>query len=119
MKLVAKKLFMRLLHSTALSSRSGAPPPLSPSQRHEDNVGGPIAEDRAAVDVMYPNRQFLAHFVVHMPLCLHVLFRVAGPLHSNGGGREPSLRVCFLGDARIPSRRRLPCKGEVGGGVPS
>ena len=25
---------------------------------------------------MYPNRQFLAHFVVDMPLCLHVLFGV-------------------------------------------
>ena len=35
---------------------------------------------------MYPNKQFLAHFVVHMPLCLHVLFCVAGPLHSNRGG---------------------------------
>ena len=35
---------------------------------------------------MYPNRQFLAHFMVHMPLCLHILFRVAGPLHCNQGG---------------------------------
>ena len=39
---------------------------------------------------MYPNRQFLAHFVAGMPLCLHVLFCVADPLHSNrrGGGDE-------------------------------
>ena len=34
---------------------------------------------------MHPNRHFLAHFVVHMPLCLHDLFRVAHPLHSNRG----------------------------------
>ena len=31
----------------------------------------------------HPNRQFPAHFVVHTPLCLHVFFRVARPLHSN------------------------------------
>ena len=37
---------------------------------------------------MHPNRQFLAHFVVHTPLCLHVLFRVARPLHSHRGVRE-------------------------------
>ena len=37
---------------------------------------------------MHPNRRFLAHFAVHMPLCLHDLFRIAHPLHSNrGGGR--------------------------------
>ena len=36
---------------------------------------------------MYPNSQFLAHFVLRMPFFLHVLFRVVGPLHSNGGGR--------------------------------
>ena len=55
---------------------------------------------------MYPNRQFLAHFVVHMPLYLHVLFCVVCPLHSNGGGgaREPSLGVCSLVGARIPLR---------------
>ena len=36
---------------------------------------------------MYPNRQLLAHSVVHMPLCPHVLFCVAGLLHSNWVGR--------------------------------
>ena len=34
---------------------------------------------------MHPNRPFLVHFVVHMPLCLHDWFRVAHPLHSNVG----------------------------------
>ena len=53
---------------------------------------------------VHPTRQFLAHFVVHMPLCLHVLFRVAGPLQSKRGLREPSLGVCSLRGARIPSR---------------
>ena len=33
----------------------------------------------------HPNRQFPAHFVVHTPLCLHVLFCVARPFHSNRG----------------------------------
>ena len=33
----------------------------------------------------HPNRQFLAHFVVHTPLCLRFLCRVARPLHSNRG----------------------------------
>ena len=37
---------------------------------------------------MHPNRQFLVHFAIHMPLCLHDLFRVARPLHSNRGERE-------------------------------
>ena len=33
-----------------------------------------------------PNRQFiLAHFVVHMPSCLHDLFCVGRPLHGNRG----------------------------------
>ena len=31
------------------------------------------------------NRHFPARVVVHTPLCLHVLFRVARPLHSNWG----------------------------------
>ena len=34
---------------------------------------------------MHPNRQFPAHFVVHMPLCLHALCHVVCPLHSNRG----------------------------------
>ena len=34
---------------------------------------------------MHPNRQFPAHFVVHMPLFLHDLFRVAHPLYAIGG----------------------------------
>ena len=37
---------------------------------------------------MRPNRQFPADFVVHMPLCLHVLFRVASTLHSTRGGGD-------------------------------
>ena len=48
-----------------------------------------IVAHRACLSVklnMYPSRQFLAYFVVHMPLCLHVLFRVARPLHRNRGG---------------------------------
>ena len=32
---------------------------------------------------MHPNRRFPAHFVVHMSSCLHILFRVVCPLHSN------------------------------------
>ena len=57
---------------------------------------------------LHPNRQFPRLLVVHVPLCLHVLFRVARPLHSNpggggGGAREPSVGVCSLGGARIPS----------------
>ena len=31
---------------------------------------------------MHPNRQLLAHFVVHMPLCLHDLFRAVHPVHT-------------------------------------
>ena len=39
---------------------------------------------------MHPNKQFPAHFVVHVPFCLHDLFCATRPLHSNcgvGGGR--------------------------------
>ena len=47
----------------------------------------------------------------------HLLFRVAHLLHTNRGGggvREPSLGVCSLGGARIPSR----AGGDyTGGGV--
>ena len=53
---------------------------------------------------MHPNRQFPGHFVVHMPLCLHVWFRDARPLHSNRGARGPSFGVRSLGGGRIPSR---------------
>ena len=62
---------------------------------------------------MHPNRKLLAHFVVHMPLCLHDLFRVVHPLHSNRA-REPSLGVCSHRGARI-----LLCAGNcyaMGGG---
>ena len=52
---------------------------------------------------MHPNRHFLAHFVVHMPLCLQDLFRVAHPLHSNWGCEG------------TVARRRLLCKGAGGG----
>ena len=65
---------------------------------------------------MYPNRQFLAHFVVHMPLCLQVLFRVAGLLHSNrggGGAREASLGVCSLGGYCSAQAIAMQGGGEV------
>ena len=42
----------------------------------------------------HPNMQFPAHFVVHTPLCLHVLFRVARPLHSFFFWLRPRLSVC-------------------------
>ena len=68
---------------------------------------------------MHPNRQFLAHAVVHMPLCLHDLFRVAPPLHSNGGGRggEGTITSGMFpwGSEDTVARRRLLCKG--GGGI--
>ena len=66
---------------------------------------------------MYPNRRFLSHFVVRMPLCLHVLFRVAGPLHSNrGGGGEGAVTwgMFPLGCEDTVARRGLLCKGEGG-----
>ena len=43
-------------------------------------------------------------FVVHMPSCLHVLFRVARLLHSNWGCEEPSFGACSLEGERIPLR---------------
>ena len=52
---------------------------------------------------MHPNRQFPAHFVVHMPSCLHVLFRAVRPLHSNRG--------CD----RTVAPNRLPYKAGGGG----
>ena len=64
---------------------------------------------------MYPNRQFLAHLVVHMPLCVHVLFRVAGRLHSNrGGGGEGTVTWGMFGCEDNVARGRLLCKGEGG-----
>ena len=71
---------------------------------------------------MHPNRQFLAHFVVHMPWGLHVLFRVARSCVLCiviGGVREPSLRVGSLG-AGIPLHpgtyyaRGVVVRGEEG-----
>ena len=38
--------------------------------------------------------QFPAHFVVHTPLCLHILFRVARPLHSNLGAAGRARPAC-------------------------
>ena len=59
---------------------------------------------RACVSVklnMHPNRQFPAHVVVHMPLCL----LVARPSHNNWGGEGTVARNMFpRGGARIPSR---------------
>ena len=54
---------------------------------------------------MHPNRQFPAHFVVHMPLCLHDLFCVACPLHSNRG---------VMGS--VTWERGLSFRGRGGGG---
>ena len=68
----------------------------------------------------HPNRQFPAHFVVHTPLCLHVLFRVARPLHSDRGCEE-TVTWGILG--YVPSGAREPlctdrllCSGGWGGG---
>ena len=63
------------------------------------------------------SQQFLAHFVVHIPWCLHVLVRVAGPWHSNRGARELSLGVCSLGAARTPWRAGGYYARGRGGGV--
>ena len=66
---------------------------------------------------MHPCRQFPGHFVVRMPLCLHLLFCVVRPLFRNpggGGAREPSLGVRSLGGARGRTRSCLLDKG--GGG---
>ena len=57
----------------------------------------------------HASQQAVPGFVVHMSSCLHDLFRVACPLHSNWGAREPSLGVCSLGGARIPSRSGNYC----------
>ena len=63
---------------------------------------------------VHPNRQFPAHFVIHMPSCLHILFYVARPLHS--GARGPSLGVCSLGGATILLRAVDYYTGRGGGG---
>ena len=56
-----------------------------------------------------------AHFVVHMPLCLPVLFGAAGLLHSNWGGEGTVTRGFFpWGCKDIVARGRLLCKGEGG-----
>ena len=61
------------------------------------------------------HRQFLPHFLVHMPLCLHDLFRVAHPLHSNGGGKGTvTWGMCPRGSEDTVARRRLLCKGVRG-----
>ena len=64
---------------------------------------------------MHPNRQYPAHFVVHMPSCLHVVFRVAHPLHSNRGCEGTVTLGWFpRGCEDTIAPRRLLCKG-VGG----
>ena len=76
------------------------------------------------VKLKYPNRQFLAHFVVHRPLCLHVLFRVAGPLHSIFGGKGISLRGArilsraghYYARGRGGSSRTMTITGALGAG---
>ena len=60
---------------------------------------------------MHPNKQFLAHLVVHMPLCLHDLFRIAHPLHSNWGGEGTVTWGMFpRGSEDTAAHRRLLCK---------
>ena len=70
-------------------------PSLQPSLQLESPFLWPLLSIAClSVDLnMHLNKQFSAHFVVHMPSCLHVLFRVAGPLHSNRGERGN----CHLG----------------------
>ena len=51
---------------------------------------------------MHPNRHFPAHFVVHMPSCLHVLFHLVRS--KLGGVRGLPLGVCPLMCAKIPLR---------------
>ena len=66
---------------------------------------------------MYPNRQFLAHVVVHMPLCLHVLFCVAGLLHTNqagGGGVNRHLGYVLSGVRGYRGAQAITM--QVGGG---
>ena len=65
---------------------------------------------------MHPNRQFRAHFVVHMHFCLHDLLRVAHPLHSNRGGKRTITWGMFPpGSEDTVTSRRLLCNG--GGGT--
>ena len=64
---------------------------------------------------MHPNRQFLPHFVVHMPLCLYDLFRVARPFPRNVRGEGSvtwgmSPRRC----EDTITRKQLLCKGRRG-----
>ena len=64
---------------------------------------------------MHPNRQSPAHFVVHVLSCLHLLFRVARPLHSNWQCK--GINTCGMfprGCEDTVAPRRLLCKG-VGG----
>ena len=64
---------------------------------------------------IHPDRQFPAHFVVHMPSCLHVLFRVARPLQSKRGGEGTVIWGMFpRGCEDTVARRWLLYKG-VGG----
>ena len=67
---------------------------------------------------MHPNRQFLAHFVVHMPSCLHVLFHVAHPLHSNRGRGNRLLGYVPSRYPRVRGYRRAQAiTMQVGGGA--
>ena len=60
---------------------------------------------------MHPNRQFLAHFVVHMPLCLHDLFRVAVVIGGGGGGEGTVTWGIFpRGCEDTVARRQLLCE---------
>jgi hypothetical protein len=50
--------------------------------------------------------------VVHMASCLHVLFRVARPLHSNRGCEGTVMWGTFPGGCEdTVARSRLLCKG--------
>ena len=66
---------------------------------------------------MYPVGQFPARFVVHMPLCLHVLLRVAGPLHSNRGRGGRHLGYVPLGVRGYRRAQAIAMQAEKGGSV--
>ena len=59
---------------------------------------------------MHPNR---LHFVVHVPSCLHDLFCVMRPLHSNRGDEGTvTWGMCLWGWEDTVARRRLLCRGR-------
>ena len=65
---------------------------------------------------VHSNRQFLAHFVVHMPLCVHVLFRVARSFNSNRGEGTDTWGMLSQGCEDTVACRCLLFKGGGGHG---